>query len=207
MILIGQYDSPFVRRVGIALRLYGMPFEHRPWSVVGDFDRLLAINPTGSVPVLVLVLDDGTALVESKVILDNLDSLVPENRRLWPEERLGALRLSGFALQLGDRMVSLFYERRLHAQVSEVLQGRRETQITATLAMLERERAAQSGEWWFGDGLTHADIAVACILRFVQDCLADLYDPERYPALAAHAARAEALPVFQEISQPFIPPA
>ena len=29
MILIGQYDSPFVRRVGIALTLYGMKFEHR----------------------------------------------------------------------------------------------------------------------------------------------------------------------------------
>lgn len=205
MILIGQYDSPFVRRVGIALRLYDLPFEHRPWSVVGDFERLLAINPTGSVPVLVL--DDGTALTESKVILDYLDGLMPENDRLWPKDRLGTLRLSGFALQLGDRMVSLFYERRLHAQVSDVLQGRRETQITATLAMLERERAAQSGEWWFGSGLTHADIAAACILRFVQDCLADLYDPESYPALAAHSARAEALAVFQEISQPFIPPA
>ena len=30
MILIGRYDSPFVRRVGIALTLYGMAFEHRP---------------------------------------------------------------------------------------------------------------------------------------------------------------------------------
>ena len=36
MILIGQYDSPFVRRVGIALRRYQLPFEHRPWSVWGD---------------------------------------------------------------------------------------------------------------------------------------------------------------------------
>lgn len=30
MILIGQFDSPFVRRVGITLRLYDLPFEHRP---------------------------------------------------------------------------------------------------------------------------------------------------------------------------------
>jgi glutathione S-transferase len=30
MILIGQYDSPFVRRVGIALTLYGITFEHQP---------------------------------------------------------------------------------------------------------------------------------------------------------------------------------
>ena len=36
MILIGQYDSPFVRRVGIALRLYGLEFEQVPLSVFGD---------------------------------------------------------------------------------------------------------------------------------------------------------------------------
>ena len=40
MILIGQYDSPFVRRVAIAMRLYGMPFEHRPWSVFGDAEKI-----------------------------------------------------------------------------------------------------------------------------------------------------------------------
>ncbi len=50
MILIGQYDSPFVRRAGIALRLYGLPFEHRPWSVFGDADRIRAINPLMRVP-------------------------------------------------------------------------------------------------------------------------------------------------------------
>ena len=54
MILIGQYDSPFVRRVGIALRLYGMPFEHRPWSTFGDADWIAPINPLRRVPTLVL---------------------------------------------------------------------------------------------------------------------------------------------------------
>ena len=45
MILIGQYDSSFVRRVGIALTLYGLPFEHRPWSVFGDADRTAPTTP------------------------------------------------------------------------------------------------------------------------------------------------------------------
>ena len=40
MILIGQYDSSFVRRVALALRIYGLPFEHRPWSVFGDGERI-----------------------------------------------------------------------------------------------------------------------------------------------------------------------
>ena len=45
MILIGQYDSSFVRRVGIALRIYELAFEHRPWSVFSDRERVQAFNP------------------------------------------------------------------------------------------------------------------------------------------------------------------
>jgi len=30
MFLIGQYDSPFVRRVAIAMRLYELKFDHKP---------------------------------------------------------------------------------------------------------------------------------------------------------------------------------
>jgi glutathione S-transferase len=54
MILIGQYDSPFNRRVAIALRLYGLPFEHPPWSTFGDVDKIAAFNPLRRVPTLVL---------------------------------------------------------------------------------------------------------------------------------------------------------
>src|SRR6202008_2015847 len=82
MILIGQYDSPFVRRVGIALTLYGLPFEHRPWSTFGDADKVRPYNPLVRVPTLVL--DDGEVLIESHSILDHIDSLVPADRRLFP---------------------------------------------------------------------------------------------------------------------------
>ena len=82
MILVGQHDSPFVRRVGIALVLYGMAFEHRPWSVFGDGERLQALNPLMRVPVLVL--DDGYVLTGSHMMLDYLDALVPEDAALFP---------------------------------------------------------------------------------------------------------------------------
>ena len=51
MILIGQYDSPFTRRVAIALRLYGLAFEHRPWSTFGDADKIAPFNPFTDTPV------------------------------------------------------------------------------------------------------------------------------------------------------------
>src|SRR5260221_11577792 len=80
MILIGQYDSPCVRRVAIALRLYGLPFEHRPWSTFGDADKLATFNPLRRVPTLVL--DGGEALIESTAILDYLDELVGPDKAM-----------------------------------------------------------------------------------------------------------------------------
>ena len=73
------------------------------------------------------------------------------------------------------------------------------------LAVLERERAAVPSPYWLGDRIGHADIAVACALRFTGEAHPHLFDV-RYPALKAHAARCEALPPFQEIVQPLAPP-
>ena len=60
MMLIGQYDSPFVRRVGIALTTYGLAFEHAPWSTFGDADKIAKHNPLRRVPTLVM---DGRPMV------------------------------------------------------------------------------------------------------------------------------------------------
>ncbi|MFC7543301.1 glutathione S-transferase N-terminal domain-containing protein [Siccirubricoccus deserti] len=82
MILIGQYDSPFVRRIAIAMRLYDLPYKHLPWSTFGDADRLAAHNPLRRVPTLIL--DDGDALIDSVAILDHLDEVVGPERALMP---------------------------------------------------------------------------------------------------------------------------
>ncbi len=207
MILIGQYDSPFVRRVGIALTLYGIGFEHRPWSTFGDAEKLRPFNPLTRVPTLVL--EDGTALVESHAILDYLDNLVTAERAMFPRAeaaRHRALRVASLATGLADKAVSLFYETRLHSEVSPLWVARCRAQIHATAALLEAERTAAPGPWWFGDAIGHADIAVACMLRFVAEAHPGLLPASDFPALMAHAARAEALPAFQAIAQPFIPP-
>jgi glutathione S-transferase len=207
MILIGQYDSPFVRRVGIALRLYDTPFEHRPWSTFGDADKIRPYNPLTRVPTLVL--DDGEALSDSHLILDYLDSLVPEDARMFPvrePERHQALRIAGLGTGMGDKADSLFYERRLHKQISDAWVDRCRTQIGAVLGVLEKDRAGRSSAYWFGDKIGHADIAVTTCLRFLTDAHPGLIEMDDFPALSAHAAKLEAMPEFQEISQEFIPP-
>src|SRR3982074_1099625 len=112
MILIGQYDSPFTRRVAIALRLYGLAFEHRPWSTFGEGDKIAPYNPLRRVPTRVL--DNGEALIESTAILDYLDELAgPEKAVIAARgpERRHALKICALATGLGDKGVSLLYRR------------------------------------------------------------------------------------------------
>ena len=208
MFLIGQYDSPFTRRVAIALRLYGLPFEHRPWSTFGEGDKIAPYNPLRRVPTLVL--DSGEALIESTAILEYLDELVgPEKAMIAAHgpERRQALKLCALATGLGDKAVSLVYERVLRKDhQSKIWVSRCEAQIGGVLEVLEKQRAGIATPYWFGAAIGHADIAVACVLRFTREAHPQLFDAARYPALSAHAARCERLPVFAEIVQPLIPP-
>jgi glutathione S-transferase len=74
MLLIGMFDSPYVRRVAISMQRLGLPFEHGNWAVGADFDRISKYSPLGRVPVLVM--DDKTVLVESGAILEWLSKIV-----------------------------------------------------------------------------------------------------------------------------------
>lgn len=211
MILIGQYDSPFVRRVAIAMRLYGMPFEHRPWSVFGDADKIAQYNPLMRVPTLVL--NTGEVLIESQAILDALDQLAAPGVAMMPAggaERREAMKVCALATGLADKAVSLVYESVIHDRSTRSWVERCSSQIAGCLRELERSRARHDSSWWFGPSIGHADIAVGCVLRFLGDAHPGLFDlSEGWPLLAAHAARCETLDVFREIQQPFkvTPPA
>jgi glutathione S-transferase len=207
MILIGQYDSPFVRRVAIALRLYGLPFEHMPWSTFGDADKIAPYNPLRRVPTLVL--GSGEVLIESTAILDYLDDLVgPQDAMLAAHgpARFRGLKICALGSGLADKAVSLVYERVLRKKQLQLWVERCEAQISGVLALLEKERAALRTPFWFGEHIGHADIMVACALRFTGEAHPALFDAARYPALAAHAAACEALSPFPEIMQPLSPP-
>lgn len=207
MMLIGQYDSPFVRRVAIALRLYGFKFQHKPWSTFGDAEEIAPYNPLRRVPTLVL--DDGEALIDSGAILDYLDDVVGPERVMiatFGPARRHALRTMALATGLADKAVSLLYERVLRKEQSRLWVERCEAQISDVLEVLEKERAAVTTPYWFGARIGHADVAVACALRFTTEAHPQLFDAARYPALSAHAARCEALPPFREIVQPLAPP-
>ena len=203
MILIGQYDSPFVRRCAVTMQLYRMDYEHRPWSVFGDAEALAQFNPLRRVPTLVC--DDGAALVESAAILDWLDEQAGPDDALIAAagvERRDALRICALTSGLADKAVSLVYERVIHERATPVWVERCRAQVGGVLDVLEAARDGRA-RWWFGERLNHADIIVGCVLRFVREAHPDVFDPARWPLLAAHADACEALPAFKAVVQPF----
>jgi glutathione S-transferase len=205
MILIGQFDSPFVRRVAISMRLMDVPFEHYPWSVFGDAEKIARYNPLMRVPTLVL--DGGEALIESAAILDALEDISETETPMMPQDagdRRKALRVCALATGIADKAVSLAYETIIHNRATPAWVERCLSQIAGALGQLELSRTARPTEWWFGPNIGYADVTVACVLRFLGDAHPGMFDlAEGWPLLAAHAARCESLPVFQEIQQPF----
>ena len=201
MKLIGQYDSPFTRRVGITMSLYGLTFEHSTLSVFVNSDELGTINPLIRVPTLVL--DTGEALIETAAIIEYVDSLVPAEMRLLPQqhpERYREQKLVSLASGISDMAVRLFYEQRLHDVPSDVYVTRLKKQITQTLAVLEKH-LPHTGP------MTQADIAIACMYRHLSECHPSLAAKGRSPAIEKHCAAHEAQQVFIDISQAFIAPA
>jgi len=193
MILVGQYDSPFVRRVAVSLRLLGFDYTHDTRSVFADFDAMRAVNPLGRIPSLVLA--DGETLIDSAAILDWLDQSVGPERALLapggPERRI-ALRRIALATGAIDKAGAAAYERLVRPAAARWPDwiARCRTQAAGALAALDAEA------WPAGARLGQAEITTACMLRYVEIADAELRAPGRYPALDALAARCEARPEF-----------
>ncbi|MEZ5938149.1 MAG: glutathione S-transferase family protein [Hyphomonadaceae bacterium] len=204
MILIGQYDSPFVRRVGVALRLYAFPFEHKPWSVFRNADEIAEYNPLVRVPTLVL--DDGEVLIETFAILDALDEMAGHEMSMSPRSgplRRRAFKVAALASGVADKAVSLVYETAVHNRATPAWVERCLFQIRGALNLLETDRAEHTTKWWMGEEISHADIAVATTMRFVSEAIGSHVQAAGWPALTGHSEQCEAMSVFSDVSQPF----
>jgi len=204
MLLIGQYDSPFVRRVAVTLKLYDLPYRHAPLSAFGDVEEIARYNPLRRVPTLVY--EDGIALTDSSAIVDALDELVGPDRAFLTrrgDDRRAMLRTCAFAAGVAEKAVSLVYERAFRDGGLKMWVERCRAQVIDTLDLLERERAAAKDSWLLGETMSHADVLLGTMHRFVSEALADQFVMDGWVALGEHAARCEALPEFADACQAF----
>ena len=191
--LIGHYDLPFVRRVGVSLYVLGISFERRQLSVFSDAEDVRAFNPLVRVPALIL--DDDECLIDSGAILDYIDDRVGAERALLPatgKARRQALQTIALATGLGDKAVAISYERRRRpAQIDEAWIARCRGQQEGALQALE-QRCAGASTWQ----LKQPEITLAAMLGYVRLRQPETLPDGRYPALDGLSARAEGHPAF-----------
>ena len=197
MRLIGMLDSPYVRRVAISLKVLEVPFTHEPLSVFSDFETFAAINPAVKAPTLVT--DEGLVLMDSTLILDHVERLASSGKHLMPEDKEAhatASRVLGMALAACEKAVQIIYEHNLRPEEKhhQPWIDRVKRQLLSACSTLEEEVVA--GLPGDVEGRSQVVITMAVVWSFMQSMVPDVVEGKRFPAWAAYAARAEALPEF-----------
>ena len=203
MKLIGSHTSPFVRKVRIVLAEKKIEYEFvidSPW--LAD-SKVPDINPLGKIPVLLL--DDDTPLFDSRVIVEYIDNVTPNNK-LFPapnRERTEVKRWEALADGVIDAAVAIYLEKQ-----------RESTQqnpgwIERQFGKMRRGLAAMSADlgektWCNGESYSLADIAVGCSLNYLDLRFAHMNWREQYPNLAALMAKLEARQSFIDTRPPVL---
>ena len=199
--LIASRTSPFVRKVRIALAEKKIEYHMVDAAPYEPGNPVHAFSPLGKVPVLVL--DDGTHLFDSRVIVEYIDTVSPVSR-LIPEpnrQRIEVKRWEALADGICDAAVAIVMElRRPAKQQSKDWIERQRQKIVAGVAELSRE--LEEKPWCDGESYTLADIATGCALGYLALRYPELDWRRDYPNLARLADKLAKRPSFQESVPP-----
>ena len=168
MKLIGSVTSPYVRKVRVVLAEKKLDYAFELENVWGADTRIHQSNPLGKVPCLVM--EDGSAMYDSRVIAEYLDTLTPVCKLLPPNGRDRADVKVWEALADGvlDAAVLVRLESTLrpHEQQSAAWIERQMGKVHARPARDVRPTSA-STPFCMGNHYTLADVAVGCALGWL----------------------------------------
>ncbi|TMI00781.1 MAG: glutathione S-transferase [Betaproteobacteria bacterium] len=202
MKLLASTASPYARKVRIVLAEKKIECELQPVDVSPVDNPVNAHNPLGKIPTLVL--DDGTALYDSRVIVEFLDNASPISR-LIPEDvrdRVAVRRWEALADGVLDAGLLVRYES---------LRDKRERSKNWSDKQLARMRRGceqmskeiEGRAWCHGGRYSLADIALGCCLGwlgFRQPGNVDWH--AEYPGLARQYQKLMERPAFADTAPP-----
>ncbi len=197
MKLLYTPNSPYARKVRIVAIEKHIELELQE-VVLGDPNSpLTQYNPLGKVPTIVF--DDGTALYDSRVIVEYLSARTPVNHLLPSEHKLKieVLRWEALADGVCDAAVAIMLEQRKpEAQQSEAVLTKQQLKIDAGLAALNKEISKK--KWCVNETFSLADISVGCLLGYIDLRLKQFNWQDQYPNLAKHFTILSKRPSFKE---------
>jgi glutathione S-transferase len=194
VILLGTNQSPFTRRVAIAMQLLGIDYERRLWNTQKHAAELRHYNPMVRAPTLIL--DDGTMLVDSTTILHYLFG-AHRSEVLLPADRTRVLAISGIAVSTMEKSTALFVEARLRSNGTprpaeeEKLRDQIRTGLELLNSRFEPER----------EPLSLAVVDAVCAYDFTKIIPASVWSPDEQElvALAALSQRWNRNSPFREM--------
>lgn len=196
MKLIGNHASPFVRKARIVLSEKRIEYEFVIADPNGTDSPVPQLNPLGKIPVLVT--DDGSALYDSSVIAEYLDTVSPVGR-LIPEPgrpRIQVKRWEALSDGMQEAAVLMVVERRRPAHLqSQDWVERQARKVERALKSADQELAERA--WCVGDSYSLADIALGCTLGYLDFRFADLDWRAMCPNLSRHADKLFKRPTFK----------
>ena len=202
MKLIGSPTSPYVRKVRIVFFEKKVDVDLEIENVWAPDTKIANHNPLGKVPCLLL--DDGEAIYDSRVIAEYVDTLSPVGRLVPTESRERATVKTWEALADGIKdsgiLARLEATLRPPEQQSPVWVDRQIGKIKAALEQMSRKLGDNA--WCHGNQMTLADIAVGCALGYLLFRFPNIAWQAQYPNLDALYQKLIQRPSFIETAPP-----
>jgi len=203
MKLIGSLTSPYVRKVRVVMAEKKLDFQFVLEDVWGS-DAMLASNPLGKVPCLVM--EGGEAVFDSRVIVEYLDTLSPVGRLIPPSGRERAEVRTWEALADGVMDAAILarmeatWAGRTEAQRSQAWIDRQMSRVHCAVAAMSRGLAEKPH--CTGNGYTLADVAVGCALGYLDFRFPQIAWRDTHPNLNRLAGKLAARPSFVDTAPP-----
>jgi glutathione S-transferase len=202
MRLIGNYLSPYVRRVAVSLHLLDLPFDFEELYVFQKPDEVQRHNPLVRIPVLLL--DDSDTLVDSNAILDEIDQMVGPERCLTPAngpDRRRVVQTTTIAFSCAEKAQWAFYEGRVRPaeKVHAPWIEHNENQVLGGFGHLNGIAPEKDSDGWIAgtQRISQADVTTAVAFTFARAVRPNLDLEQRFSRLARFVGRCEALPSFK----------
>lgn len=183
MKLIGSLTSPYVRKVRIVMVEKKLDYEFVEENVWRADTSIQQFNPLGKVPCLIM--EDGGAMFDSRVIVDYLDTLTPVGKLIPAQgrERAGVKSWEALADGVMDAAILVRLEKTLRPveQQSQDWIDRQMSKVEAGLKAMSTGFAETP--FCAGNQYTLADVAVGCALGWLTFRFPEINWREQYPNL------------------------
>jgi glutathione S-transferase len=192
MKLIGSVTSPYVRKVRVVLAEKKLDYVFELENVWSSDTKITAANPLGKVPCLVM--EDGSAMYDSRVIAEYLDTLTPVCKLLPANsrDRANVKVWEALADGVGDAAVLAYLERtqRPAELQSQAWIERQMGKVRNGLQVMSDNLGEQP--FCMGIHYTLADVAVGCVLGWLS---------LRFPAIDWRADHPNLARLFDKLSE------